>query len=60
MIFRKSADDCTIWESCAPSCVNSSLQTAADEVAQWTTTNNIALSQIRNVTKYFYFVTLLK
>ena len=40
----KYVDDCTIWESCAPSCVNSSLQTAADEVAQWTTTNNMALN----------------
>ena len=40
----KYVDDCTIWESRAPSCVNSSLQTAADEVAQWTTTNNMALN----------------
>ena len=37
-------DDCTISESCAPSCVNSSLQTAADEVVQCTTTNNMALN----------------
>ena len=29
---------------CSKSCVNSSLQTAADEVAQWTTTNNMALN----------------
>ena len=40
----KYVDDCSIWESCAPSWVNSSLQTAADEVAQWTTTNNMALN----------------
>ena len=40
----KYVDDCTIWESCAPSCVNSSLQTPAYEVAQWTTTNNMALN----------------
>ena len=40
----KYVDDCTIWESCALSCVNSSLQTAANEVAQWTTTNNMALN----------------
>ena len=40
----KYVDDCTIWESGAPSCVNSSLQTVADKVAQWTTTNNMALN----------------
>ena len=40
----KYVDDCTIWESSVPSCVHSSLQTAADEVAQWTTTNNMALN----------------
>ena len=40
----KCVGDCTIWESGAPSCVNSSLQTAADEVAQWTITNNMALN----------------
>ena len=40
----KYVHDCTIWESGAHLCVNSSLQTAADEVAQWTTTNNMALN----------------
>ena len=40
----KYVDDCIIWESCAPSFVNSSLETAADEVAHWTTTNNMALN----------------
>ena len=39
----KYVDDCTIWDTCTPSCVNSSLQTAADEVAQWVTINNMAL-----------------
>ena len=29
----KYVDDCTLWETCAPLCVNRSLQTAADEVA---------------------------
>ena len=37
-------DDCRIWESYAPSFVEISLQTAADEVVQWTTTNNMALN----------------
>ena len=40
----KYVDDCTLWEACSPSCAESSLQTAADEVAQWTTTNKIALN----------------
>ena len=37
-------DDCTIWEAFSPSSAESSLQTVADEVAQWTTTNTIALN----------------
>jgi len=38
----KHVDDCTVWEACSPSCADNSLQT--DEVAQWTTTNNMALN----------------
>ena len=34
----KYVGDCTVWETCSPSCVDSSVQTAADEVVQWTTT----------------------
>ena len=43
----KYVDDCIIWESCAPSCVNSSLQTTADEVAQLTATNNMTLNMTK-------------
>ena len=38
------SDDCTVWESCAPSCANSSLQAAAYDVPQWTTTNKMILN----------------
>ena len=37
-------DDSTICEAFSPSCPGSSLQTAADEVAQWTTTNKMVLN----------------
>ncbi|KAI0220548.1 hypothetical protein LSAT2_027945 [Lamellibrachia satsuma] len=37
-------DDCTIWENCSPCGHNSSLQTAATEVAQWTATNKMAFN----------------
>ena len=40
--FVKYVDDCTTWEVCSPSCVDTSLPTAADEMAQWTTTNKTA------------------
>ena len=45
----KYVDNCTNWESCAPSCVNSSLQIAPDEVAQWITTNNMALNYDKTI-----------
>jgi hypothetical protein len=35
----KYVDDFTIWEALSSSCAESSLQTTADKVAQWTTTN---------------------
>ena len=40
----KYVDDCTIREACLLSRADSSLQTAADEVAQWITTNKMALN----------------
>ena len=42
--YVKYVDDCTIWEKCSPCGHNGSLQTAATEVAQWTTTNKMALN----------------
>ena len=40
----KYGDDCTIWEACSHSCAHSSFKTAADEMAEWTTTNKIELN----------------
>ena len=42
--YVKYVDDCTIWEKCSRCGHNGSLQTAATEVAQWTTTNKMALN----------------
>ena len=39
-----SHSDIGSHEICSPSCADSSLQTVAEEVAQWTTTNKMALS----------------
>ena len=41
----KYVDDCTIWEICSLSRADSSLPSAADDVAQWTTINKMALSR---------------
>jgi len=53
--YQRFIDDWTTWGSRSPSGVDSSLQIATDEVAQWTTTNKMALNYDKTKEMHIWF-----